>query len=89
MRVWVYHIGLLVQAFVLSYIYIEGKNGMKDVYALKKEAEETNNRVAQLSHSIDFLKQDIIAWNNDSFFKEKIARENLHMARKGDTVYDR
>lgn len=89
MRIWMYHIGLAVQVFVLSYAYVQGKNGMRDVYAMQKDTEKAQEQVAVLAQEIDRLKSDIATWDANPFYKEKIAREHLHMARRGDMVYYR
>lgn len=89
MRIWKYYVGLIMQIILLAYIYKEGKNGLHAMYALQQETEQAALRVTQAEQEIDTIKQDILAWNMHPFYKEKIAREHLHMARQGDIVYYR
>ena len=47
---------------------------------LDAKLQETAIRVAQLSERLE-------QWNATSFHTEKIAREQLQMAREGDEIY--
>ena len=40
----------------------------------------------QLKNEIAQLEKEMYAWQTDDFYKEKIAREQLQMARKGDEL---
>jgi hypothetical protein len=40
-----------------------------------------------MKDEIEQLEQEIYAWQTDDFYKEKVAREQLQMARKGDELF--
>lgn len=86
-RVWMYNGCLVIQVIILTYGYVRGKNGIHIVQKLKHSTEQAAQRVVQLQHKIDVIEHEIELWDTHSFYKEKIAREHLHMARRGDVVY--
>lgn len=47
---------------------------------LFKETEELKDTILELNNEIQ-------AWKDNFFYKEKIARENLQMANSGDEIY--
>jgi len=89
MRIWMYQVGLVMQILILGYVYSVGKNGMRDVYTIKQEAECAAQHATVLAVEIESRKNDIVVWGSDPFLQEKFAREHLHMARPGEIVYYR
>ena len=53
----------------------------------KKERVALEMQLKQLQKEIDALEEEIYVWQTDDFYKEKIAREQLQMARKGDKLF--
>jgi len=83
----------IVNVFLLSemvcfiYLYLLGTNGIKIlqnqrlmVYELRKELELAEKEVKQ-------LQEELYVWQTDDFYKEKVAREQLQMARKDDKLF--
>lgn len=67
--------------------YVFGENG---IFAMRTIAQENGG----VLHQIDCIKQDIknieqeiIAWQTDLFYVEKVAREQLQMAKEGEELY--
>ena len=87
MRLWVYQLFLTIQVIGLIYVYKEGKNGLQSVHTLQHEVEQVAQQVTERNKEIAALQNEIVSWKTYPFYKEKIAREHLHMARKGDVVY--
>lgn len=77
----------VLEMIIFMYMYIFGANGMRAVTQLNVANTQLDNDIQILKEEVKSLENEIIAWNNDSFYKEKIARERLHMARKNDVVY--
>jgi cell division protein FtsB len=83
----VIHIIFLVEIVLFVYGYCWGRQGMISLYRRK---ESNSQLLAELKHErakLEVLDERIIAWNSDSFYKERYAREQLHMARVGETLY--
>ena len=83
----------IVNVFLLSemvcfiYLYLLGTNGIKIlqnqrlmVYELRKELELAEKEVKQ-------LQEELYVWQTDDFYKEKVTREQLQMARKDDKLF--
>lgn len=78
---------LVFEVFLFGYIYLFGKNGLQELQVLRSEAMQLDQEVQQLAKEIEGLEAKIVAWEENDFYKEKIAREQLQMARKNDEIY--
>ena len=68
-------------------LYCVGPRGVYSLHHIKKENRDLANEVATLQQEIAQLDEQIRTVQSDPFYKEKIAREQLQMARKGETIY--
>ena len=78
---------LLVEMAVFGYLYVYGINGIQ---TLKKQCAvvfDTEKNVTLLKNDVEQLEKEIYAWQTNDFYKEKVAREQLQMARKGDEIF--
>jgi cell division protein FtsB len=80
---------LVVEMVAFGYMYLFGKNGLQVVHEQNKVLVLLQQTVDQLQTEIDGLTSDIMQWETNDFYKEKIAREQLQMARKGDKLFYR
>lgn len=78
---------LLVELIVLVHIYIFGKNGLCLLETQKKHLYDLEHTIDDLQKEVDSLEHDIHEWKVNDFHKEKIAREQLQMARKDDKLF--
>ena len=78
---------LCAEMCAFGYLYLCGKNGLQKLQEQKNETAVLQEHMAQLLKEIDILSSDIYVWQTDDFYKEKIAREQLQMARKGDKLF--
>lgn len=78
---------LIVEMAAFGYLYVCGKNGIQILQKQKAAVADLQTNVVQLKKEIDQLEGEIYAWQTDDFYKEKIAREQLQMARKGDELF--
>ncbi len=78
---------LVFEVFLFGYIYLFGKNGLQELYGLESETIQLDQEVQQLIQDVNGLEAEIVAWEENDFCKEKIAREQLQMARKNDEIY--
>lgn len=64
--------------------------GPYSIMIIKKQ-EQREAEYLQITHTLNEqileLTQQIEAWNTDPFYKEKIAREQLQLARPNDEIY--
>ena len=75
------------ELIIFVWIYLFGVHGFHHLVHLRTECEQVKQSAQQKQLEVDSLKEQIIAWNVHSFYKEKMAREQLQMARKGELIY--
>ncbi len=72
---------------VFGWFYYYGLHGLKTVGELQCENEAIEKRIELARDDIEMRQQEIIAWQTDPFYREKVAREQLHMAKEGEEIY--
>jgi cell division protein FtsL len=79
-------IGLFVIAALLcgAGFFFFGKQG---IYYLLREERAKSMEIRQGRHTIDSLRQEIARLSSDTAYIERIARENLGMARSDEKIY--
>lgn len=68
-------------------VYLFGAQGVYQIWRLKKDIDGIQAEIDDLSGQTTELNDRIVAWHNHCYYKEKIAREQLQMARATDEVY--
>ena len=77
----------IIEMAILFVFFLVGPNGIITLINLQNENESTKTEVANLKNEITKLNSDIQKWNTNPFYKEKMAREVLQMAKSGEEVY--
>jgi cell division protein FtsB len=78
---------LMSEVIVFTYMYIFGAQGLRSMWAIKAECNELEERIALLHQDVAVVESNILAWQHDPFYKEKMAREKLGMARSDERVF--
>jgi len=78
---------LYFEFLVFTGWYCWSGTGLQALLSLKRENTELSKSIAQLNDQIQALEREAHDWKTYSFYKEKMAREQLQMAQKGDIVY--
>lgn len=78
---------LLLEMGAFIHLYIYGKNGLQLLNVQKKQLQHLSCTIDALQKEVEILEQEKIIWQTNDFYKEKIAREQLQMARKGDKLF--
>ncbi len=76
-----------VEIMLFGWFYYSGARGILAVHELKQENDLIVAQIENTQKELLLLDHQIVAWHNDPFFAEKIAREELHMAHAGDEIY--
>ncbi|TET06064.1 hypothetical protein E3J79_03330 [Candidatus Dependentiae bacterium] len=71
--------------FVTFYLF--GSNSIQRLLELQSEQKELDMQLQNVKANVSYLNEQIELWNESSFFKEKVAREQLQMAREDDEIY--
>jgi cell division protein FtsB len=72
---------------LLGIWYLLGPQGVPAITKLQDECLHEEQLLVSLKVEVAELEREILRWESDPFFKEKIAREQLQLVRSGDEVY--
>lgn len=78
---------LMVEMMALGYLYIFGTHGIEELQKQRMVVAGLEKNVVHLKADVEQLEKEIHAWQTNDFYKEKVAREQLQMARKGDELF--
>jgi len=76
-----------LELLMFAGIYMMGPHGRQALQKIEQENMRLGDDIALLQHDVHELEFSIAQWHESSFYKEKIAREQLQMARAGDQIY--
>lgn len=76
-----------LELIVIAGFYVFGAHGLRYVWQLQREQTQIEQEVAALASEVDALEHEVHDWHTHTFNKEKIAREQLQMAKPGETIY--
>lgn len=77
----------IVEIALFAGVYFFGAHGLHNVWRLQHENAQAEREIATMQAEVQDLETRVFAWNNHPFYKEKLAREQLQMARPGEIVY--
>lgn len=75
------------ELFVFFGFYLLGSNGLASLLKLKKDIYQSSLQLDELKHEVTQLVETLALQSKHPFFQEKIAREQLQMARKDEEIY--
>lgn len=78
---------LLIEIIIFVAVYFYGSYGMRQLQLAKKEQELFMQEVNELKKTVEKLEKQLSEWESDDFYKEKIARERLHLSKSNEHVY--
>jgi cell division protein FtsB len=86
---WFYTVGITVQSILLLYLFFYGAIGWHKIPTLQERCSYNQKEVEQREQEVAQLKKELNSWLANPFYKEKVAREQLQMARADDIVFYR
>lgn len=87
MRVKKWSIVLFLEFCAYAGFYLFGTHGLLAISALKKECALKERTVARLRESNEAVRNELEDWKQYPFYRERFARERLHMAFPTDEVF--
>ncbi len=78
---------LATETVAFAWMYRYGTYGSQALHQLRQETATMQHEVDALQREVDDLEHEVVSWQSHSFYKEKIAREQLQMARVNDVIY--
>ncbi len=76
-----------IEIVIFTFMYLFGTQGIRVLRQLQRENKTLDSEIQQLHDHVNNLEEQAVAWKSDAFYKEKVARERLHMARKNDVIF--
>lgn len=84
---WKYVALLLLIIVFIAYHTVFGKRGILEARKLERTLEEARARTEEVKRENERLKQEIERLQNDVQYIEKLARQELGLARKDEMIY--
>lgn len=75
------------EIFVFFLAYFFGSQGFYNLQKLKHENAVLEKDIFASEQELSDLAAEVVAWQTEPFYKEKLAREHLHMARTDEEIY--
>jgi len=76
-----------LEVIIFTGVYFFGAHGMSHVWRLKKEINGIQQDIATLENEVQTMHNKIARWKSHPYEQEKLAREQLQMARPGEKIY--
>ena len=77
----------ILEIIIFLIFYFGGPSGLSALFEIKKSNKRVLEEIYLLNKDVDQLQAEVYKWKNEDFCKEKIAREQLQMARPGDEIF--
>ncbi len=78
---------LCAEIIIFAGFYLFGANGITALMHMKREIDTLDRQVLNLKADVTHLQSTIALQKKHPFFQEKIAREQLQMARVDEEIY--
>lgn len=78
---------LLIEIVIFGAAYLFGKHGIGQVKLAQAKNEQLFEEVQILKQGVEKLEKQLQEWKSDSFYKEQIARERLHLSKPNEHIY--
>lgn len=76
-----------LQIIIFGGVYFFGSQGLTYLWQVKQENNELGHQLSEIQAEVDALQNEISDWTKHPFYQEKVAREQLQMARADETIY--
>lgn len=77
----------VLEIITFSWFYFFGSQGILTIMAITTQVHTIDTEIGILKRDILDLEHQIVLQNECPFYKEKIAREQLQMARTDEEIY--
>jgi cell division protein FtsB len=83
---------VLILLFIAEIVIIVGnflyaENGLPAILTLQQESGHLKDEIQAIKKELATMEEQLAQWDKYPFYKEKIAREQLHMIRDNEIVY--
>lgn len=71
--------------FLFNFLF--APNGLPAILALQRENQRLLEEIEEAKVGLLAMEEQLVQWNSFPFYKEKVAREQLHMIKNDEIVY--
>lgn len=79
-------VGIAVEWLFFGGWYAIGREGVRSIVRLERECKDLETKIAGLQAEITQLSHECDAWQKESFYIERFAREKLSMSYPNEKV---
>jgi len=76
-----------VEVIIFCIMYVFGQHGLLALHSLHKENQQVEKEVDFLKAELENITEEIQLYNKYPFYKEKLAREQLHLKKSDEIIY--
>ncbi|MFI5332661.1 MAG: septum formation initiator family protein [Candidatus Babeliales bacterium] len=76
-----------IEVLVFAWLYFFGAQGLHTLWRMQHEHSTAEHTLVVMQKEVNSLEHELHAWQHHPFYKEKLAREQLQMARPGEQIY--
>lgn len=84
---YLFYLVITAEIIIYFYFYVAGSQGIYLLYEKRSHNRILQEQLERQCCDNNRLSKEVVAWQQNDFLKEKIAREDLQMAYPGDEVY--
>lgn len=77
----------VLELFTIGFFYLFGTQGLPVVYRFRQENQQLQEEIVQMRVEVAALEKELNDWHHYPYYKEKIARQQLQMARADEQIY--
>jgi cell division protein FtsB len=86
-RSLLYSLCMVIELVFFMYIYIVGQHGVRALRLLRHECAAVEISCKKLEQEAHDVRESIHTWNTYPFYKEHMARQQLHMGKSDEMWY--
>ena len=75
------------ELLIFGYTCFYGRHGIQNLHLLAEQKQKMEEKIVHQEQAIAKIATEITDWQENPFLYERIAREQLHMARSHEILY--
>lgn len=77
----------ITELLIWGGFYGFGRQGVRALWQIRTDNAALESAIEQSRNQLAYCKRELVRWKTLTFYKEKMAREDLQMARSNETIF--